>query len=46
MTISEWWVEYESKAAFADSDKFAGKLTRSDVDELLDWVKADGTSRD
>lgn len=44
MTISEWWVEYESKAAFADSDKFAGKLTRSDVDELLDWVKADGTS--
>lgn len=43
MTVSEWWLEYEAKAPFAESDKFAGKLTQADVDDLLDWVK-DGAS--
>jgi hypothetical protein len=39
MTMSEWWVEYEAKAPAAKGEKFAGKLTRSDVDELNAWLK-------
>lgn len=37
MTISEWWCEYEAKAA-DQSGRFAGNLTQNDVDELNDWL--------
>jgi hypothetical protein len=42
MTMGEWWAEYDLQAP-AGEDKFAGKLTRKDVDELRDWMneKAD-----
>jgi hypothetical protein len=39
MTMSEWWVEYEAKAPAAKGEKFAGKLTRSDVEELNAWIR-------
>jgi hypothetical protein len=38
MTISEWWIEYELRAPVGE-DKFAGKLTRSDVDDLKAWME-------
>lgn len=37
MTIGEWWAEYELHSPNGD-EKFAGKLTRQDVDELLTWT--------
>jgi len=37
MTINEWHAEYELKCA-DQAGKFAGKLTQSDVNELLDWI--------
>jgi hypothetical protein len=42
MTMGEWWAEYDLRAPAGD-EKFAGKLTRKDVDELRDWMseKAD-----
>ena len=38
MTIGEWWAEYDLHAP-AGEEKFAGKLTRSDVDDLKDWME-------
>ena len=38
MTISEWWLEYESKTSSQTGEKFAGKLTRADVDDLKAWM--------
>ena len=40
MTLSEWWTEWESKGP-KQTGQFAGKLTQSDVDDLLEWVKSD-----
>jgi hypothetical protein len=37
MTMGEWWAEYDLRAPSGD-EKFAGKLTRKDVDELRDWM--------
>jgi hypothetical protein len=37
MTMGEWWAEYDLRAPSGD-EKFAGKLTRNDVDELRDWM--------
>lgn len=37
MTMCEWWAEYDLRAPAGD-EKFAGKLTRDDVDELRDWM--------
>jgi hypothetical protein len=37
MTVGEWWAEYDLRAP-AGEEKFAGKLTRDDVDELRDWM--------
>jgi hypothetical protein len=46
MTIAEWWLEYETNAPSQDGEKFAGKLTRSDVDDLKAWMEEkDGASR-
>jgi hypothetical protein len=42
MTLSEWWAEWESKGA-NQGEQFAGKLTQSDVDELLEWTKNGAT---
>ncbi len=39
MTIGEWWAEYEAKAPAGTNEKFAGKLTGSDVDELTAWME-------
>lgn len=39
MTVSEWFAEYDLRVTNAPGDKFAGKLTRGDVDELLDFAK-------
>jgi len=45
MTINEWWLEYDSKLE-NDTSKYAGKLTKSDVEELKDWMeKRDGRTR-
>lgn len=45
MTISEWWLEYELRSP-AEKEKFAGKLTRSDVDDLKAWMdEKDGADR-
>jgi len=38
MTLNEWWCEYDSKAENSEG-KFAGKLTKRDVDELKDWME-------
>jgi hypothetical protein len=38
MTIPEWWAEYDLNTKAAPSDKFAGKLTQGDVDDLLEWT--------
>jgi hypothetical protein len=38
MTMGEWWAEYEFKAPADKGEKFAGKLTASDVDELKAWM--------
>ena len=37
MTIGEWWAEYDVRAP-ADDTRYAGKLTRRDVDDLLAWT--------
>lgn len=37
MTIAEWWCEYDRNQP-QDDKKYAGKLTRGDVDELLTWL--------
>ena len=45
MTLNEWWAEYDLHAEVA-GEKFAGKLTRSDVDDLKAWMdEKDGASR-
>jgi len=36
MTIGEWWAEYDLRVE--TQGKFAGKLTRSDVDDLKAWM--------
>lgn len=41
MTLSEWWAEWDAKGPKEKSGQFAGKLTQADVDDLLDWMKAD-----
>jgi hypothetical protein len=38
MTIGEWWAEYDLKAPADKGEKFAGKLTRSDVEDLKAWM--------
>jgi hypothetical protein len=38
MTIPEWWAEYDLNTKAAPGDKFAGKLTQGDVDDLLEWT--------
>ncbi len=37
MTIGEWWLEYDLKATDA-KDKYAGTLTRGEVDELKELL--------
>lgn len=37
MTIPEWWLEYELNVK-KDGEKFAGKLTRADVEELKELL--------
>lgn len=44
MTINEWHAEYELKTDAQQDGKYAGKLTKSDVDELLEWTNSNGTS--
>lgn len=41
MTMSEWFIEYEMKAPKDKGETFAGKLTRSDVEELKEFIKND-----
>lgn len=38
MTISEWWLEYEINAPSDPKDKYAGKLTRAEVEELKELL--------
>ena len=38
MTIGEWWIEYDLHVSSAD-EKFAGKLTRNDVEDLKSWME-------
>jgi len=45
MTISEWWAEYDINAPSEPSEKYAGKLTRADVDELKDYLKNGSSKR-
>lgn len=37
MTMGEWWLEYDLKAA-DPKDKFAGGLRRGDVEELKELL--------
>ncbi len=39
MTIPEWWLEYELKAPHETGEKYAGKLTRADVEELKEYMR-------
>ena len=41
MTIPEWWLEYELNVQ-KDGEKFAGKLTRADVEELNELLHGSG----
>ena len=41
MTISEWFAEYELRAPAGEGERYAGSLTRADVDELKELI--DGT---
>lgn len=43
MTIPEWWIEYELRAPAEKSERYAGTLTRAEVEELKELVE-DGTS--
>jgi hypothetical protein len=38
MTISEWWLEYEINAPSDPKEKYAGKLTRAEVEELKELL--------
>ena len=38
MTISEWWLEYEINAPTDPKEKYAGKLTRAEVEELKELL--------
>jgi hypothetical protein len=38
MTMNEWWCEYDFKLE-RDTTKYAGKLTKSDVDDLKAWME-------
>ena len=38
MTISEWWLEYEINVPSDPKEKYAGKLTRADVEELKELL--------
>jgi len=38
MTISEWWLEYEINAPSDPKEKYAGKLTRAEVEELKEML--------
>ena len=40
MTVGEWFAEYELRAPAQPGDRFAGKLTRGDVDDLLEWTRS------
>lgn len=44
MTFSEWWLLYEVKSGVEPDNKYAGNMTRGDVEELSDWMKQDGTA--
>jgi hypothetical protein len=46
MTISEWWAEYEINVPTDPKEKYAGKLTRADVEELKDYMKHGSSKRD
>lgn len=46
MTLAEWWCEFEHRTAQLDKTKYAGRLTKSDVDDLKDWMeKKNGRSK-
>lgn len=38
MTISEWWLEYEINVPLDPKEKYAGKLTRAEVEELKELL--------
>lgn len=39
MTIPEWWLEYELRAPAEQGERFAGGLTRAEVDELRELIE-------
>ncbi len=39
MTIPEWWLEYDLKSPQETGEKFAGRLTRADVEELKEYMR-------
>jgi hypothetical protein len=41
MTIPEWWLEYDLKAPKDPAEKYAGKLTRADIEELKAFIADD-----
>jgi len=45
MTISEWWAEYDINAPSEPGEKYAGKLTRADVEELKDYLRNGSSKR-
>jgi hypothetical protein len=36
MTLNEWWCEYDNKSQ--DKSKYAGRLTKGDVEDLQEWM--------
>ena len=42
MTIPEWWIEYELRAPAPKDERFAGTLTRVEVEELKDFMNGAG----
>lgn len=42
MTISEWWLEYELRAPAPKDERYAGTLTRAEVEELKEYMNGSG----
>jgi hypothetical protein len=45
MTISEWWLEYDLNAPSDPKEKYAGKLTRAEVEELKEYMRNGSSKR-
>ena len=42
MTLPEFFAEYDTREYYKPNDKFAGKMSQAQVDELTEWAESDG----